>query len=140
MLLVMLRCCSGDVLVPCESLQGCSNDSEGGWTDDLRCLLLDQIALRWGGQSQDKASEESWITVSGPGQSYVILKRSKSQFSNNEIVLLHSYITTVYFHCFSTGRKQKRPTSTTKRSSSAVQPLACSLIPRFIKAPEIIPF
>lgn len=45
----MLRCCSGDVLVPCESLQGCSNDSEGGWTDDLRCLFLDHIALPGGG-------------------------------------------------------------------------------------------
>lgn len=118
---MMLRCCSGDVLAPCESLQGCSNDSEGGWTDDLRCLFLDQIALRPGGdKGKTKASEESWITVSGPGRSYVILKRSKSQFSNNEIVLLRSYVTAVYFHCFSTWRKQKHPGSTTKDSSSAV--------------------
>lgn len=48
-------CCAGDISVPCESLQGCSNDIEGGWTDDLQCLFListlcsrgDKVKTKW---------------------------------------------------------------------------------------------
>lgn len=103
--------------MPRDSLQDCSHDTDGGGADDVQSLFSAAEAIK------SNQREERVLHYNFRAGAFIHhFEMLQSQVSNNETILPRSHIKTIHFHCFSTW-KQKGPSSTTKRGSSAVQPL-----------------